>query len=342
MNPLVKSTTRYFILSLLTVFIALFCISQGSVNIPLQEVAATFRDFFLSLSTGSEVTHASGSILLQVRTPRVLSAALVGAALTLSGAVMQGLLKNPLADGSTLGVSAGASLGAIIALAMGIYIPFLPFATTVVFAVLFAFLSLIFILWLAFKLDHSLSTYTIILMGIIFSMFVNSINSLIIVFAGDKLRSIVFWSMGSLSGSTYINVIVMAVSLMIFGGIILSKAEELNAFSLGEETARNLGVNVEQIKLMLLICASGLIGVAVSISGIIAFVGLVVPHITRLITGPNHRVLLGTTTFIGAIFLMLADLVARSILSPLELPIGVVTSIIGAVTFVYLFARKKA
>jgi iron complex transport system permease protein len=256
---------------------------------------------------------------------------------------MQGLLRNPLADGSTLGVSSGASLGAVIAIAFGITIPSLPFAGTMVMAITFAFISLIIILSLAYKLDYSLATNTIILIGVIYSMFISSILSLIITFASDKVQHITFWTMGSLAGSSLNNARVLLMALVTFGGVILLHARELNAFAIGEENARHIGVNVKRVKLIIMIAVSGLIGVCVSIGGTIGFVGLVTPHMVRMITGPNHKRLLPASLFGGATFLMLADLVARILLNPLELPIGVVTSFIGALLFVYIFytSRRK-
>lgn len=257
---------------------------------------------------------------------------------------MQGLLRNPLADGSTMGVSAGASLGAVIAIVLGIKMPSLPFAGTMVMAMAFAFVSLIIILTLAYKMDFSLSTNTIILIGVIYSMFVSSILSLIITFAPDKVKHITFWTMGSLAGSSFDNALVLLIALMSFGGVIVLNARELNAFAIGEDNARHIGVNVKRVKLVVMICVSGLIGVCVSIGGTIGFVGLVTPHMVRMITGPNHRRLLPASIFAGATFLMLADLVARILLNPLELPIGVVTSFIGAILFIYIFytSRRKS
>ncbi len=328
---------KYMMFFSLTVFTIIFCICLGSVNIPINEVFSSFINKF----KGLEPVGAYQNIIIHVRTPRVLSVALVGMALSLSGTVMQGLLKNPLADGSTLGVSAGASLGAVLAIVLGIKFNSLPFAGTMVMAVIFAFLSLLLILSLAYRLDYSLSTNTIILIGIIFAMFINSLISVLLVFSGDNVKSIIFWSMGSLQGSSYENVIVLLVTITIFTIIILSKSSELNAFALGEEVAGNLGINIRRTKLVLLVSASALIGVTVAVGGTIGFVGLVIPHMTRLITGPNHSKLLPATIFIGSSFLMIADLIARTLFTPLELPIGVVTSLIGSVLFIYIFSKNR-
>lgn len=329
---------EYALFALATLATLVVCVCVGSVNIPLKETAAIVWNAIWKLPMPEAF---SDTIVLAVRLPRVVCVALVGASLSLCGGAMQGLLKNPLADGSTLGVSSGASLGAVIAIAFGITIPSLPFAGTVVMAMLFAFLSLIIILSLAYKLDFSLSTNTIILIGVIYSMFVSSILSLIITFASDRVKHITFWTMGSLQGTSYQNALVLTVSLAVFGGAIMSKARELNAFAVGEDIARNIGVDVRKVKLLILICVSALIGVCVSIGGTIGFVGLVTPHMIRLIVGPNHRRLLPASLFAGAVSLMFADLVARILLNPLELPIGVVTSFIGSIVFVYIFYRSR-
>ncbi|MDD3400834.1 MAG: iron ABC transporter permease [Eubacteriales bacterium] len=315
------SVLTYIALSVFTLVTMLLCVCLGSVSVPPDELL-------------------SSSIILNVRLPRVLCVALSGASLSLCGAAMQGLLKNPLADGSTLGVSSGASLGAVLAITLSISIPSLPFAGTMVMAVLFAFLSLIIILSLAYKLDCSLATNTIILIGIIFSMFASSMISLMMYFSSDRLRDITRWTMGTLSGSSYTNALVLLVTLALCAAVILSRASELNAFAIGEDNARHIGVNVRRERLIILIAVSVLIGVCVSVGGTIAFVGLVIPHMVRLILGPNHKKLLAASMYCGACFLMLADLVARVIVSPLELPVGVVTSLIGAVVFVFIFFRS--
>ncbi|MBE5787722.1 MAG: iron ABC transporter permease, partial [Clostridiales bacterium] len=210
-----------------------------------------------------------------------------------------------------------------------------------VMAMLFAFLSLAAILGLAYSLDRSLSTHSIILIGVIFSMFASSLISLIISFAPDHAKSITFWTMGSLSGTNISHTGMLAGALLLSGGVILRYSRELNAFAIGEDNARHIGVNVKRVKLIILITVSVLIGVCVSISGTIGFVGLVVPHMARMITGPNHKRLLPAAMFSGAIFLLLADLAARTILRPIELSIGVVTSLVGAVAFVAIFCRTR-
>ena len=319
------------------------CVCIGSVSISLADTLSVLWDGvkYQAGWTSAAPEGLQASIILSVRLPRVLCVAMTGAALALAGGAMQGLLKNPLADGSTLGVSSGAALGAVIAIALGIRFPGLPFAGTMVMAIVFAFLSLVLILTLAYRLDYSLATNTIILIGVIFSMFVSSLMNIIVTFAADRIQNITFWTMGSLQGASYQNALVLLGVLVIFGGIILRRAQELNAFAVSEDNARHIGVDVRRVKLVILITVSALIGVCVSIGGSIGFVGLVTPHIVRMLVGPNHRRLLPASLFGGAVFLMLADLAARTLLGPIELPIGVVTSLVGAVMFVVIFYRSR-
>lgn len=330
---------RTYVLFMLALIAAmLLCICMGSVSIPLKDTLTAMWNTLWGLEVPQGI---SKNIILNVRLPRVINVALVGAALSLCGAAMQGLLRNPLADGSTLGVSSGAALGAVIALAFGIGVPGVTHGGVMVMAMVFAFLSLVLILSLAYVLDRSLSTNSIILIGVIFSMFASSVINLIISFAEDHIKSITFWTMGSLSGTNFSHSRILAAAVLICGFIILRYARELNAFAIGEDNARHIGVNVKKVKLIVLITVSVLIGICVSISGSISFVGLVMPHMARMITGPNHKRLLPSSMFSGAIFLLLADLVARTLLSPIELSIGVVTSLVGAVAFVIIFYRTR-
>jgi len=202
-------------------------------------------------------------------------------------------------------------------------------------------LSLVMILSLAYALDRSLSTNSIILIGVIFSMFASSLMTLIISFADDQVRSITFWTMGSLSGTSYAHARILGLALLVCGGVMLRLGRELNAFAIGEENARHIGVDVRRVKLVILVAVSVLIGVCVSIGGTIGFVGLVMPHMARMLAGPNHRRLLPASMFMGSVFLLLADLAARTLLSPIELPIGVVTSMVGAAAFVIIFYRTR-
>ncbi len=332
------SPGTYLLFAAVLAAVMLLCICVGSVAIPLKDTLTAISHALLGREAPEGISR---NIIMGVRLPRVMNVALVGASLSLCGAAMQGLLRNSLADGSTLGVSSGAALGAVIALAFGVRIPGTQLGGVMALSMLFAFLSLGLILSLAFTLDRSLSTGSIILIGVIFSMFASSLMSLIISFADDQVRSITFWTMGSLSGTTYVHARVLGIALLLCGGVILAHARELNAFAIGEDNARAIGVNVRRVKLIILTAVSVLIGVCVAIGGTIGFVGLVVPHMVRMLAGPNHARLLPASVFGGAVFLLLADLAARTLLSPIELSIGVVTSLVGAVAFVAIFYKTR-
>ncbi len=221
--------------------------------------------------------------------------------------------------------------------------PGLPIGGTAAVAILFAFLSLLLILGLAARLDGGLATQTVILLGVMFSMLATSLTSLVSLLFPGKLRSITFWTMGSLQGSDYAQAALLAAALALVGGAEYFTARELNAFTLGEEQAGNLGVNVRSCKLRVLFCVAALTGVSVAVGGGIGFVGLLVPHMTRRLLGPDHSRLLPGAACFGATFLLLADLLSRVLLRPLELPVGAVTSLVGAGAFVYIFytTRRK-
>lgn len=328
----------YLLMMVLVLSGLTLCVCVGSVSIPVRE---TVRIIWNAVCGTSVPDGAYGSIILSVRLPRVMCVALCGASLSLCGGVMQGLLRNPLADGSTMGVSSGAALGAVLAILIGFQPSGFPLGGTVLMAILFAFLSMILVLVLVLWLDRALSDTTIILIGVIFSMFAHSLISLLITFSGDKIKSLTFWTMGSFAGSRYDHVLLVLGALIVFGGIMISRWRELNALSIGEENARSIGVPVRRTKLILMVCSSALIGTCVSIGGTIGFVGLVIPHLLRMVVGSNHRRLLPASIFGGAVFLMLTDLAARTLLRPTELPIGVVTSLIGSVFFVAVFYRSR-
>lgn len=321
---------------LVTPLIFLLCVGIGSVNYTPAEITQVLWNGIrgnLHETSGNGVAN----VILKIRLPRVCTVALVGAALALCGTAMQGLLKNPLADGSTLGVSSGASLGAVFAIALGLHIPMIGSIGVTVMSILFAFLSIILILTLAHILDYSLSTNTIILVGVIFSMFAGSVTNLLVTFAGDKVKNIMFWTMGSFTGTTFQDAGIVLLALIFCSILLLNLSAELNAFAMGEENAIHIGVNVRRVKLLIMIAVSILLGISVSVSGSIGFVGLVIPHIARFMVGPNHKKLLPISMWLGSIFLLLADLISRTILSPAVLPIGVITSFVGSIFFIYIF-----
>ncbi|WP_372868066.1 FecCD family ABC transporter permease [Planomicrobium okeanokoites] len=285
--------------------------------------------------------ETAANILWNIRMPRVVLAGLVGAALAIAGAAFQGLLRNPLADPYTLGVSSGASVGAVMTLFFGISIPFLGSFTLPVMSMLGALMTMLAVIGFAKLVDRSMKMETVILTGIIFSSFLGSIISLMIALTGEELRQIIGWLLGSVSmrGWPYVQ---MALPFILIGSFLLwLNRHELNAMLFGEDRARHLGVDVRKRKMVILVGGSVLTGAAVAVSGTIGFVGLVVPHITRMLWGADHRHLLSLSFINGASLLIICDLVSRTIISPTELPIGVITAFIGAPVFAFIFFRQR-
>ena len=319
-----------YTLSLATLIVAIWLgVSVGSVKVPISTLWDTGTD---AIAT---------NIVWKIRMPRVILAGLVGASLAIAGAAFQSLLKNPLADPYTLGVSSGASVGAVATLFFGISVPFLGMFTLPVFSMVGALITMLIVISFAKLVDRAMKMETIILTGIIFSSFLGSVISLMIALTGEELRQIIGWLLGSVSmrGWSYVQ---MALPFIIIGSLLLwLNRRELNAMLFGEERAQHLGVEVKKRKMMILIGGSMLTGTAVAVSGTIGFVGLVVPHMTRLLFGSDNRHVLPLSFINGASLLIICDLVSRTIISPTELPIGVITAFIGAPVFAFIFFRQR-
>lgn len=319
-----------YILSVAALFVAIWLgVSVGSVKVPISTLWNTGAD------------EIATNIVWKIRMPRVVLAGLVGASLAIAGAAFQGLLKNPLADPYTLGVSSGASVGAVTTLFFGISVPFLGIFTLPVFSMIGALVTMLLVISFAKLVDRAMKMETIILTGIIFSSFLGSVISLMIALTGEELRQIISWLLGSVSmrGWSFVQ---MAVPFVMIGTLLLwVNRRELNAMLFGEERAQHLGVNVKKRKTMILIGGSMLTGTAVAVSGTIGFVGLVVPHMTRLLFGSDNRHVLPLSFINGAALLIICDLVSRTIISPTELPIGVITAFIGAPVFAFIFFRQR-
>ncbi|WP_335870839.1 FecCD family ABC transporter permease [Bacillus sp. 2205SS5-2] len=315
-------------------------VSIGTVSVPftviLQLVLMKVAPF-LSFQIEEQFLY----IVSAIRLPRVVLAGLVGASLAIAGAAFQGLLRNPLADPYTLGVSSGASVGAVVTLFFHLSLPILGLFTLPFMSIFASSLTIFFVLFFTKKIDISMKVETIILTGIIVSSFLGALLSLMIALTNDELRQIIGWLLGSVAmrGWQYVWIL---LPFFLFGSILLwIQANELDVLSFGEEKAQYLGVNVHRKKLMILLGGSILTGAAVSVSGTIGFVGLVIPHFVRQIWGPRHRQLLILSMLFGGGFLILADVVSRTIISPTELPIGVITAIIGAPVFGLVLMKQK-
>lgn len=332
----------YILAGVFLCFALLLGISIGSVSVPMLAIIQIVGASILPFISIEHLDPMYTNIVMNIRLPRVILAGLVGAALAIAGAAFQGLLRNPLADPYTLGVSSGASVGAVLTLFFQISIPFVGSFTLPLLSILFSFITIFLVLGFAQRIERSMRVETIILTGIIFSSFLGALISLMIALTGEELRQIIGWLLGSVSmrGWAYIKII---LPFFILGSLILMlNGRELNAMSFGEERAHHLGVNVQKRKLVILSAGSILTGAAVAVSGTIGFVGLVIPHLTRLLWGPDHKHLLPLSILTGSAFLILADLVSRTIISPTELPIGVITALIGAPVFAMILIRRRS
>jgi iron complex transport system permease protein len=330
--PEPAAAPRIALLVLLLVAAGLLAIRIGAVGLDTREVVrAVFGE-------GDARTLA---IVRGLRAPRVVLAALCGAALALSGTTFQALLRNPLADPFILGVSSGAATGAVAAVVLHLDV----IGAWVIPGAAFAGggLSVLLVLRVATVPGRVLDSRTLLLAGVIVGAFGNAAILLFLTFADvESFRSAVFWMMGSLSGSTWRSAAVLGLPLAIGATVLFGLARSLNLLAVGEGTAAALGVQVERVKYLCLGLAALLAAIAVAVSGVIGFVGLVVPHAARLLWGNDHRLLVPCAALLGATFLILVDAVARSAASPAELPIGVLTAFVGVPFFIVLLRRRNA
>jgi iron complex transport system permease protein len=338
-----KERFRQWKLTVLALVILLFftvvvTTAMGPVSIPPATVAKILTSKLplagnLFSQTWSGVEE---NIIIQIRLPRIILGLLVGSALGVAGATMQGLFKNPMADPYVIGISSGAAFGATISIVLGL--------TGIASLSTMAFAGAIFSAFLVYYIarsDEGMQTETLLLSGIAVAIFFSAITSFFMYFAGENLHQIVFWIMGGLwaRGWDHVIVTIAPISIGIIG--IYAFARDLNIMQLGEESALTLGIEIESVKKILLGLSALIAGVAVSVSGIIGFVGLIIPHMARILVGPDHRILIPTSALGGAIFLILADSVARTVLSPAELPVGIITAFFGAPFFIYLLRKRK-
>ncbi len=323
-----------FVLCLLILISA----SMGYIQISLSELAQLFTARILGLENMLEqVKELHRTVVIDVRLPRIFTAAAVGAGLALSGVVYQGILLNPLADPYTLGVSSGAAFGASIVLLFNLN--FFGAYTIPVFAFVFSGLTLLFVIYLSSSAG-GISSNNLILSGIIMTAILSAAISFCKYLAQEKVSIIIFWLLGSFTSSTWMDFSLVMIFLLLCLGLFVFYSRDLNLICLGTRMASSLGVNPSKLRLILLTGSSLLAAVCVSVSGIIGFVGLLIPHMVRGITGPDHFKLLPVSLLAGAILLLGADTVTRALL-PSEIPIGVLTALIGGPFFFYVFRKRQ-
>lgn len=321
---------------------SLLSLALGPVAIPLDD---TLR-VLLQRMTAAELPADQVLIIEQIRVPRTLMGLLVGATLALTGAAMQGLFRNPLADPGLIGVSSGAALGAALVIVLGgTLLAQLPTAVLPYVTVLGAFLGGVATTWLVYRLGQSVqgtSVASMLLAGIAIAAISGAVIGLLSYLADDAmLRTLTFWNMGTLGGASYERVAVLALCCALVWWRLPRQASALNALLLGESEARHLGVDVERVKRELVLLTALGVGACVAVAGLIGFVGLVVPHLVRLLLGADHRRVLPASMLLGSGLLLLADVVARLVVSPAELPIGIITAVLGAPFFLALLLRAQ-
>ena len=314
---------------LLGIGILSLCI--GSTHIPLKKI--------VSLIQQGRGTNEY-SIIFDIRLPRILLGFAIGGALSLAGVLLQGMFRNPLVEPYTLGISGGAALGVCLNIVLRLSQKFGP-STLPLFGFLGAGLVILLVYFLSIR-KGMLKIQGVLLIGVMISFISSALVMLIMaVSRTEDLHGIIFWIMGSLEEPNWFLIKAALLVSVLSLGVSYLFCFDLNALSLGEEEALHLGINIERSKRLLFIVASLLTGCSVAVAGIIGFVGLVVPHFVRMFVGGDHRILLVSSFLLGAVFLIFCDTLARTIIAPLELPVGVITGILGGILFVYALTRRK-
>ncbi|MGM0508807.1 MAG: FecCD family ABC transporter permease [Fusobacteriota bacterium] len=336
-----KRNQKYKILFIISIIISLitiiFSVTIGTVKIPFFDAIKIILNKTLNIDFDINKTY--GVILYKLRLPRTILSGIIGIGLATIGAVYQSVFKNPMADPYVLGISSGAALGATLGM---VFFSVFQYSFTVIsiFAFFGAFLTLILVYQIA-KVKNILPVVTLLLSGISVNLFFSSLISFVMILKRKQMGEIFFWIMGSVNSATWRDIIVLTPVIFIGSGILYFFFRELNIILTGEETAKTLGIDVEKTKKIILVVSSIMIAFIVASSGIIPFVGLIVPHIVRLLIGSNNRYLIPLSGIFGAIFLMLSDIIARVLISPSELPIGIITALVGTPYFIWLLYKTK-
>ncbi|MDR4498030.1 MAG: iron ABC transporter permease [Candidatus Scalindua sp.] len=315
------------------IFIFLFCWKSGTVTITWEQLKNTVF--------GAAASDQTNIILLQVRLPRLLLAALTGSTLSLTGAVFQALLRNPLADPYILGISGGSALGAVVAMGFGLHLMIFGFQIVPIFAICGALLTILFVYNFS-RIGNYLPTHTMLLAGISLQAMLSALILFLQTLLDPlQLMQVFTWLMGNIPTPEYGNLLWIFLYVVLAIGVILPQARNLNALTLGELDAQIVGIDVERLKKILFFACSLLTGSIVALTGLIGFVGIIIPHLLRLLIGPDHRRLLPACVIAGSIFMVIADTLSRALLSPTEIPVGVITALIGGPFFLFLLWKNK-
>jgi iron complex transport system permease protein len=322
---------------------AILCIgaSLGSSSISIIDTVRIMLYKIVALPLNEKIEPGSVAIVWNLRLPRAILAFIVGGALSISGAVFQSILKNQLASPYILGVSSGASLGAGIVILTGFTLPLVRGFTLPAAGFIFSLITIFIVIAFSSRIDKTLSNNTIILFGMVFSLFVNAVLTTLTALYREELKNLLYWQMGSFSlkGWSYVGLMLPFLILGTLG--IIRYTRELDILTFGEDQAKSIGVDTQGMRIKLLIYSAILTGSAVALSGAIGFVDLIAPHAARKIVGSNHKYVIPMSFLIGGSLLVTADLVARTVVSPSELPVGAVTALIGGPFFAWVYFRKK-
>jgi len=316
-------------------------VAIGSVGISPADMFAVLGHKVFGMTLPEDIPAVTVSILWTIRFPRAVMAFLVGASLAASGTVMQSVLRNPLASSYTLGVSSGASLLAAIVIVSGFTLPVIGKYTLPLFGFLGGLGTVFLAMALAMRFDRNLENQTIILVGMVLSLFVNALLTLVTALADDHLSRLVYWQMGSFSGQTWSNCGLVLSILVVCLLALMRYSREMDLMTFGEEQALSAGVDLQKVKLILIALSALMTGTAVSLAGVIGFVDLIAPHVVRRFFGSNHKLVVPASALFGGAFMVLADMVGRTVLAPEELPVGAVTALIGAPFFAYIYFRRR-
>jgi iron complex transport system permease protein len=334
-----KSSTLW--LGLLAPIVLLLYLALGSVQLPFTETISVLKlHLFSQADAAASLYPKTNAILMHIRLPRAFAAILAGSALALAGAAMQGLFRNPLASPNVLGISAGSSLGAVIAITSGLSMvhPLLLPGFSVIGALATA--ALVYVL--SIRTASTQQLLFIILTGLAISSLLSGATSALLLLAAQyEVSQYVFWTMGGLEGRMWQHSLWPAPFILVISVLLFRKSQALNLLSLGEENANGMGLNVQHARKLILILSSVLTALAISIAGPIGFIGLMVPHLVRLIVGPNHKILLPISAYVGAMFVLVADLIGRTVMPPYEIKVGIITAIVGGAYFIYLIIRYQ-
>lgn len=340
-----KNSIIYIVLSVILIVASLLSLCLGAVQISVSELMAIIGHQ-LGFTDGATFQPQQEAVFINIRLPRVLLGILVGSALSISGAVIQGLFRNPLAEPGLIGISSGAML--FTALLIVVETPLLLLIKTYMgyYALAFAaFVGACLTTWMVYRLsmrNGKADITTLLLSGIAINALSGAFTGLLIFLANDEqLRNITFWSLGSLGGANWKTVTTMLPFTIIPVAILPFFAKSINGLALGEAQAMHMGINVSTLKKIIILLATLGVGASVAVTGLIGFVGLVVPHIIRMSLSSDHRLVIPASALLGAIVLLLSDLIARTIASPAELPIGILTAMIGTPIFIYIIVHER-